>query len=97
LPNASRTYGLLIKEPVVNTLNLEKQTQILSPLVEGSSIRSNERVTGVHRDTIVRLLARAGDLCSLCSIPKHKRGLCMGIRILIARREVTSIDDHAAN
>src|SRR5260370_875603 len=60
----SHLHGLHAKEPVVNTLSIEKQTQILSLLVEGSSIRSIERVTGVHRDTIVRLLARAGTTCA---------------------------------
>jgi IS1 family transposase len=48
----------------VNTLSQEKQTQVLSLLVEGVSVRSIERVTGVHRDTIVRLLGRAGDVCA---------------------------------
>lgn len=38
-----------VKEPVVNTLRQEKQTQVLSMLVEGVSIRSIERITGVHR------------------------------------------------
>jgi IS1 family transposase len=47
----------------VNKLSDEKQSQVLSLLVEGASIRSIERVTGVHRDTIMRLLSRAGDLC----------------------------------
>ena len=32
-------------------------------LVEGASVRSVERITGVHRDTIVRLLGRAGATC----------------------------------
>jgi len=49
---------------VVNKLSQEKQNQVLSLLVEGASIRSAERITGVHRDTIVRLLARAGDACA---------------------------------
>jgi len=48
----------------VNILSQEKQTQVLSMLVEGASIRSVERITGVHRDTIVRLLGRAGDVCA---------------------------------
>ena len=48
----------------MNTLSQEKQTQVLSLLVEGASIRSIERVTGVHRDTICRLLGRAGETCS---------------------------------
>ena len=32
-------------------------------LAEGNSIRSIERMTGVHRDTIVRLGVRAGEAC----------------------------------
>jgi len=32
-------------------------------LVEGNSIRSTERLTGIHRDTIMRTLVRFGDAC----------------------------------
>lgn len=48
------------KETAMNKLTIEKQTTILSALVEGNSIRSIERMTGVHRDTIMRLLESAG-------------------------------------
>jgi transposase-like protein len=41
-------------------LSLEKATLCVSLLAEGSSIRSTERITGVHRDTICRLLQVAG-------------------------------------
>jgi IS1 family transposase len=44
-------------------LDLSRATTCLSLLVEGSSIRSTERVTGVHRDTIMRLLVVAGRKC----------------------------------
>jgi hypothetical protein len=44
-------------------LSIEKQLTILHMLVEGTSIRSAERMTGVHRDTIMRLLVSAGDQC----------------------------------
>jgi len=44
-------------------LPLEKATNILQLLVEGMSVRSVERVTGVHRDTILRLLVLAGERC----------------------------------
>jgi IS1 family transposase len=39
---------------------MDKQKMVLSLLVEGSSIRSIERITGVHRDTIMRLMNYAG-------------------------------------
>src|SRR5438132_2112174 len=32
-------------------------------LVEGNSIRSTERITDLHRDTILKLLAVAGERC----------------------------------
>jgi IS1 family transposase len=48
----------------VNTLSMEKKIAAISLLVEGNSIRSIERVTGVHRDTIMRLVVRTGEACS---------------------------------
>jgi len=47
----------------MNHLKREKQIAIITALVEGNSIRSTERMTGVHRDTIVRLLQRTGAYC----------------------------------
>ena len=44
----------------MNRLKREKQIQVISMLCEGSSIRSIERVLGVHRDTIMRLAVRVG-------------------------------------
>jgi transposase-like protein/IS1 family transposase len=44
-------------------LPVEKAVSVLSLLVEGCSVRSVERVTGVHRDTILDLLVLAGDRC----------------------------------
>ena len=47
----------------MNTLKKEKQISIASALVEGNSIRSIERMTGVHRDTIMRFGVKAGIQC----------------------------------
>ncbi len=44
-------------------LPLEKALMCLHLLVEGMSIRSTERITGVHRDTILDLLVRVGERC----------------------------------
>ena len=44
-------------------LPIEKAEAILRLLVEGMSIRSVERITQVHRDTILRLLLLAGERC----------------------------------
>jgi IS1 family transposase len=43
--------------------SLDKAVSTLQLLIEGMSIRSVERVTGIHRDTILRLLALAGKRC----------------------------------
>lgn len=41
----------------------EKALMCLKLLVEGNSIRSTERITDVHRDTIIRLLETVGKKC----------------------------------
>jgi IS1 family transposase len=48
---------------MANVLNTDKQIAIIAALTEGSSIRSIERITGVHRDTIMRLGVRIGQGC----------------------------------
>jgi hypothetical protein len=47
----------------MNRLSIREQVQVISALVEGHSIRSVERMTGIHRDTIMRLIVRVGDGC----------------------------------
>ncbi|MGA2609540.1 MAG: IS1 family transposase [Terriglobia bacterium] len=49
---------------MANVLNTDKQIGIISALAEGSSIRSIERMTGVHRDTIMRLGVKIGQGCT---------------------------------
>jgi transposase-like protein/IS1 family transposase len=44
-------------------LSEEKAISVLHHLVEGCSIRSTERITGVHRDTILKLLVVVGAKC----------------------------------
>jgi transposase-like protein/IS1 family transposase len=44
-------------------LNLDKAEMILKMLCEGVSIRSIERLTEIHRDTVLRLLVVAGEKC----------------------------------
>ena len=50
---------------MANYLPFEKKELILSSLVEGNSIRGTERMFDVHRDTIMRLLVRAGQKATL--------------------------------
>src|SRR5271157_6514189 len=46
------------------TLSTEKKLAVISALVEGNSIRSINRMTGVDRNTIASLLLRTGDRCA---------------------------------
>jgi transposase-like protein len=48
----------------MNTLPMDKQQAVIQALIEGNSIRSTERMTGIHRDTIMRLLVRVGEGCA---------------------------------
>lgn len=48
----------------MNVLPLEKKIAVISALVEGNSIRSVSRITGVDRNTINSLLLRTGDRCA---------------------------------
>ncbi len=49
---------------MANVCPTDKKIAIISPLCEDSSIRSIERITGVHRDTIMRLGVRVGQCCT---------------------------------
>jgi len=51
-------------DPMANILPKDKQIAVISALAEGSSIRSIERMTGIHRNTIMRLGMRIGQGCA---------------------------------
>jgi transposase-like protein/IS1 family transposase len=53
-------------------LPLEKAELCLRLLVEGNSIRSTERITGVEKKTIIRLLVLAGEKCERLLAEKIK-------------------------
>ena len=48
----------------MNRLPLNKKVAVISALVEGCSVRSALRMTGVAKGTILRLLAEVGTACS---------------------------------
>ena len=47
----------------MNKLSLEKQTQIIRLLVEGSSLRSISRIVDVSFNTVLKLLPKVGSAC----------------------------------
>jgi IS1 family transposase len=48
----------------MNQLDISRRSQVVRCLVEGNSIRSTVRMTGVAKNTIVKLLADLGCACS---------------------------------
>src|SRR6266446_6606455 len=48
----------------MNKLPVEKKIAVVAALVEGCSIRSTARLTGVAKSTILRLLAEVGTACA---------------------------------
>jgi IS1 family transposase len=65
----------------MNKLNSEKQKMVIASLVEGSSIRSTERMTGVHRDTIMRLMVSVGNACQNLMNEKTVNLPCKNIQL----------------
>lgn len=47
----------------MNRLSTERRAAILHCLLEGGSVRATERLTGTHRDTVLRLMVDAGRHC----------------------------------
>jgi IS1 family transposase len=54
----------------MNRLPKAKQIQVVAALVEGNSIRATVRMTGVAKNTIVKLLADLGRACEAYQIEK---------------------------
>jgi len=48
----------------MNRLTVEKRVQVISALVEGNSLRSTVRMTGIAMNTIQKLLADLGTACA---------------------------------
>src|SRR5947209_696425 len=48
----------------MNKLSVEEKVRVVSCLVEGNSLRSTVRMTGIHRSTIQKLLVELGAACS---------------------------------
>jgi IS1 family transposase len=48
----------------MNRLSIEQQTRVVAALVEGNSIRATVRMTGVAKNTVVKLLLDLADACA---------------------------------
>jgi len=62
--DCKKTFSEPQEKPLGDMILAEdKALSVLHHLVEGCSIRSTERITGVHRDTILKLLITVGEKC----------------------------------
>src|ERR1041385_3019207 len=66
---------------MANELKTEAKTTAVSLLCEGNSIRSIERITGIHRDTVMRLGVRVGQACAKIQDEKMRGLNCEQIEI----------------
>ena len=58
---------------MANVLPRDKQIEVLHHLVEGNTLRSTARLTGVHRTTIMALMVRFGHACKAYMDAKLRR------------------------
>lgn len=65
----------------MNRLSLARRTQIIGALVEGNSIRSTERMTETHRDTIMRLMVEVGNGCAKLMDAEMRNLTCQRIQV----------------
>lgn len=66
---------------MANNLSTEKKVMAVSMLAEGNSIRSIERMTGIHRDTVMRLGVRVGEGCAKIQDEKMRNLTCHHIEV----------------
>jgi len=65
---------------VANVLSTDKQVAVISALAEGSAIRQIEHMSGVHRDTIMRLGVRVGQGCAKVLDTKMRGLACQQVQ-----------------
>src|SRR5271166_1341100 len=61
---------------MANHLPREKQIEVLHHLVEGNTLRSTTRLSGVHRSTIMNLMVKFGAACK-AYMDANLRGLTL--------------------
>ncbi len=96
------TMLLQMEKEMVNRLSIERQAQIIHALVEGNSIRSVERMTETHRDTIMRLMVKTGESCAKLMDSEMRNLSCERIQVdeiwayvQKKQRQVTLEDDRS--
>ncbi len=84
---------------MANKLSNDEKVSAIGMLCEGSSIRSVERITGIHRDTIMRLGVRMGEGCQRIMDEKMRNLSCRLIQVdeiwgFVGMKEKTALRQH---
>ena len=91
-------YSHIWEIGVMSLLSRDQQIQVIGCLTEGMSIRAIERLTGIHRDTIMRLGARVGRGCAELARPHHgwlaSRPCGNGRTVGVRRQETAPSETH---
>jgi IS1 family transposase len=66
---------------MANKLGIDEKVSAVGMLCEGNSIRSVERMTGIHRDTVMRLGVRMGEGCQRIMDDKMRNLSCKLIQV----------------
>lgn len=64
----------------MNQLTPERRAHVINCLVEGNSIRSTVRLTGVGKNTVARLLVAVGEACSIYQDKAFRQLTCKRIQ-----------------
>jgi hypothetical protein len=75
-PAALRTPGPTWIGSTAYVLAFDRQVEVIADLTEGVRVRATERLTGIQRDTIMRLGVRVGRCCDIL----HHGHMC-GVRV----------------
>jgi IS1 family transposase len=83
----------------MNRLSKDKQIMAVSMLCEGSSIRSVERINGIHRDTVMRLGVRMGEGCRQIMDDKMRNLPCRLLQVdevwgYVGMKQKTALRNH---
>lgn len=58
-----KTFSAKVSRLSGSTIPMDTVEKVLQLLIEGCSVRSAERISGLHRDTILKIMVTAGERC----------------------------------
>jgi IS1 family transposase len=65
----------------MNKLSADRRAAVIRGLVEGGSIRAVARMTGVDKDTVMRLLVEVGEFCAIYQYHALRNLSCKNVQV----------------